>query len=349
MDTKEIFKKFWFVGLIAVLFVCFIIVYIVQMIQNQPVVKEPKEENGQYLIYSINGENYTADEFYQDLYDDYATTVAYNRFDKEVCEKAIATTDEMKNIAASNAAYLLEQYGEEELKAQMQSLGYDEADDAYDYYIYIQKSLQLRTDYLKEHTEDILNPFIEENHPKLISHILIKVADVSETTDDDGNVTYTANPTDEEKQKLDDVLNALENGEDFASVAMEYSDDSSASQGGYLGYFDDNNSTYVEVFADTAKTLSGNQTSEVITSEYGYHIIYCNSDNIDDLLTETDFVNAIFADYPSAYYDPLTQAAKELGINIDDETIAKNIEDDIAKATASENTDSEQETESEAE
>lgn len=333
MDTKEILRRFWFVGLIAILFIGFIVVYIVQTIQNQPVVKSPVEKDGQYLIYTINGEDYTADDLYSDLLDVYGQTKAYDVFEREVCDRAIATTDEMRDIATSNAAYLLEKYGEEELTSQMKSLGYDSADDAYDYYIYIQKSMQLREDYLREHMDDIVTPYVEENHPKTISHILIRVADVTETKNEDGTVTYTANPTDEEQAKLDEVLLALENGEDFASVATEYSDDSSAENGGSLGYFDNTNTKYVTVFADAAKKLSGNETSEVITSQYGWHIIHCDTDDVEELFDNTDFLNAIFAVDPDAYYAPLLEKAEELGISFEDQDLWAKIEADIASET----------------
>lgn len=348
MDTKEIFKKFWFVGLIAILFVGFIVIYIVQTIQNRPVIKSPKEVDGQYLIYSINGEDYTADEFYDDLYDAYGTSTIYDRFEKYVCDKAIETTSDMKTIASNNAAYILEQYGEEELTEQMKTLGYEDADDAYDYYIFLQKSMKLRSDYLLEHQSDILDPYIEENHPKLISHILISVDDVTSVTNDDGTTTYTANPTDEEKAKLDEALKALEEGQSFADVAMQYSDDSTASSGGSLGYFDDTNTEYVTVFADTAKTLSGGEMSDVITSQYGYHIIYCDTDAIDDLLENTDFLNAIFAKYPSAYYTPLLEAAEKLGIDVSDEDAWNTIYNDIEQAMASQEETNDESTESEA-
>ncbi len=339
MDTKEILKKFWFVGLIAILFVGFIIIYIVQMIQNQPVVKSPKEVDGNYIVYSINGENYTADEFYSDLYDQYGISTAYDRYERYICNNAVETTSDMETVATNNAAYLLQQYGEESLTEQMRSLGYENADDAYDYYIYLQKSMKLRSDYLTAHKDDILDPFVEANHPKEISHILITVDDItSETTD--GVTTYTANPTDEEQAKLDAVLAALEEGQAFADVATEYSDDSSASSGGALGYFDDNNTSYVTVFAETARTLTGGQVSEVITSQYGYHIIYCDTDQPEEMMDDTDFLNAVFAEYPSAYYQPLLDAANELGIEISDSELKAAIEEDINSAmSVEENTD----------
>ena len=322
MDTKEILKKFWFVALIAVLFVVFIVVYAVNMISSKPVEKTAKQVDGQYIIYSINGENYTADELYDDLKNSYGLTATYRKFDSIVCDKAIETTTEMKNIASSNASYLLSYYGKENLDKQLQSLGYAGADNAYDYYIYLLKSQQLRTDYLKEHEAEYVTPYIKENNPKIISHILVKVADVEKITDEDGNVTLKANPTAEEEQKLNNVLEALKT-KSFAEVATEYSDDTSASNGGYLGYFDNTNTSYVDTFKEAAKTVHEGETTEAFVSEYGYHIIYCDTESLEDLYASTDFLNAIFNSNTNLYNRPLVEKANELGIKVTDEELNK--------------------------
>ncbi len=323
MDFKEIFKKFWFVILVAVLFVGFIIAYSVNTIQNREVVKEPVEIDGQYIIYSINDQNYTADQLYDELKNTYGLNSIYTTYDRLISDKAVETTKEMKDIAANNAAYLLQYYGEEELTAQMQKLGYKDASEATDYYIYLLKSQQLRRDYLKAHMEEYVLPYAEAHHPKMISHILVKVADVQKIENEDGTYTFQANPTEEEKAKLDEVLKALET-ESFEQVAVEYSEDGSAQNGGFLGYFDDKNTTYVKEFADAAKTLTNGQISDVVVSEYGYHILMCNTDDINlmmDDIYSVDLLNAIFAENGDLYNVPLLEKAEELGVKINDEKL----------------------------
>ena len=58
--------------------------------------------------------------------------------------------------------------------------------------------------------------------------------------------------------------------------------------------------------------------SDVFVSEYGYHIIYCNTENLDELYVYTDFLNAMFEAYPNLYNLPLVEKAKELGIEFTD-------------------------------
>lgn len=91
-------------------------------------------------------------------------------------------------------------------------------------------------------------------------HILVKVAD-----------TATA----EEKQKADEKIKAalerLKKGEAFEVVAKEVSEDSSAAQGGDLGWF--GKGSMVAEFEDAAFKLDVGQTSDIVTTQFGYHII----------------------------------------------------------------------------
>ena len=233
----------------------------------------------------------------------------------------------MKDIAANNAAYQLQALGEEKLSSEMKRLGFGDASGTADYYIYLLKSQALRRNYLKEHMDEYVTPFVEENHPKMISHILVKVENVEKTMNEDGTYTLTANPTEEEQAKLDAVLKALET-ENFADVAFEYSDDGSAQQGGYLGYFDDKNTTYVKEFADGARALGDGEISDVVLSEFGYHIIKCDTSDIDVMIDDVnagELMNKIFSANGNLYNVPLLEKAEEFGIEIKDEKINREL------------------------
>ncbi len=68
---------------------------------------------------------------------------------------------------------------------------------------------------------------------------------------------------------------ALE-GEDFAELAQEYSQDpGTKDQGGDLGWFR-RGSGFVEAFEDAAFNLALNQISEPVETQYGFHIIKVN-------------------------------------------------------------------------
>jgi peptidyl-prolyl cis-trans isomerase SurA len=74
------------------------------------------------------------------------------------------------------------------------------------------------------------------------------------------------------KTKLDTVLKHLKSGEDFAKIAMLYSDDTgSKQQGGDLNYFE--RRMMVKEFDEAAFKLSVGQVSDVVKTNFGYHII----------------------------------------------------------------------------
>ncbi len=80
-----------------------------------------------------------------------------------------------------------------------------------------------------------------------------------------------------------EVKEKLDNGEDFAKLAKEYSTDTAnAANGGNLGTF--SKGQMVKEFEDAAFALKEGEISEPIKTQFGYHIIKLNkvADSIDD-------------------------------------------------------------------
>lgn len=72
--------------------------------------------------------------------------------------------------------------------------------------------------------------------------------------------------------EADEVLNRIEAGEDFEEIAIEMSiDPGSKDSGGELGFFARN--VMVAEFEKEAFSLDKEQVSNIVESEYGYHII----------------------------------------------------------------------------
>jgi peptidyl-prolyl cis-trans isomerase C len=92
------------------------------------------------------------------------------------------------------------------------------------------------------------------------SHILIKV----EPTADDATKKQA-------RAKIDGILKRAKAGEDFAALAKENSDDGSASVGGDLNYFP--KQQMVAEFSNAAFALKTGEISDVVTTQFGYHII----------------------------------------------------------------------------
>ncbi|MCI0567927.1 MAG: peptidylprolyl isomerase [Acidobacteria bacterium] len=92
------------------------------------------------------------------------------------------------------------------------------------------------------------------------SHILIKVSSDASTAQ--------VKAAEDKAQK---VLKRVRSGEDFAKVAKEVSEDSTASSGGDLGYF--TRDQMVREFADATWALKVGQISDPVRSPFGFHVI----------------------------------------------------------------------------
>jgi foldase protein PrsA len=75
----------------------------------------------------------------------------------------------------------------------------------------------------------------------------------------------------ETKEDAEAILKELKGGADFATMAKEKSKDGSASQGGDLGYF--GRGDMVPEFEEAAFKLNVGEISEVVQSNFGFHII----------------------------------------------------------------------------
>src|SRR5690625_4039183 len=75
----------------------------------------------------------------------------------------------------------------------------------------------------------------------------------------------------EDEELANEIKGKLDKGEDFADLAKEYSTDSSAEQGGELGFF--TVGSMVPPFEDAAYNLEIDEISEPLKSDFGYHII----------------------------------------------------------------------------
>jgi peptidyl-prolyl cis-trans isomerase C len=94
-----------------------------------------------------------------------------------------------------------------------------------------------------------------------ISHIMIRVDSKADQS-----------KKDEAKKKIEQVLNRLKAGEDFAALAKEVSEDTnSKNNGGDLDYISKGQAP--QSFEDAAFALKKGEISNIVTSDSGYHII----------------------------------------------------------------------------
>ena len=92
------------------------------------------------------------------------------------------------------------------------------------------------------------------------SHILIKFDPAADESQKE-----------EARGKIEEIQEKLKAGEDFASLATEFSECPSSAKGGDLGYF--TRGRMVKPFEDAAFALEPGETSDVVETRFGYHLI----------------------------------------------------------------------------
>ncbi len=87
-----------------------------------------------------------------------------------------------------------------------------------------------------------------------------------------GSMRSTASRTKEEAQQLiQDLKGQIADGGDFAALAKEHSDCPSGQQGGDLGPF--GRGQMVKAFEDTTFGMDVGVVSDVVETDFGYHLI----------------------------------------------------------------------------
>lgn len=123
---------------------------------------------------------------------------------------------------------------------------------------------------------EIYGPFQNGNN-----YVLYKVSEIAEDTLARAKASHIlisapeAAPAEERtaaREEAEALLKRLRNGEDFATLAREFSDDPSASRGGDLGWFSEGR--MVESFNDAVfERGEPGLVNRVVETSYGYHLI----------------------------------------------------------------------------
>lgn len=122
---------------------------------------------------------------------------------------------------------------------------------------------------------------------------------------------FDSEMTDADKKELlkeaNNVLAKVKKGEDFAKLAVKYSDDTATATEALGGAFDMlNNDTVVEGYRKAVlKLKAGQVASKVVETDYGYHIIKLDSIEKEGRLTGQSDLDNYINDY---VYNKLTEA-----------------------------------------
>lgn len=181
---------------------------------------------------------------------------------QEAKKEGIEVTDEeVTEFVDSEMAKIMESMPEEQLLAQLNSMGVtledlkSDNEVAYRTQLYIQRLLEksvwsgieVSDKEVQDYYDNNIVQFKTEEQVKA-SHILVE--------------------TESEAEK---ILSQLKSGSDFEELAQEHSTCPSSAEGGDLGYFA--HGSMVLEFEEVAFALKVGEISEVVGTQFGYHII----------------------------------------------------------------------------
>lgn len=197
-------------------------------------------------------------------------SAVYQYIIKEIVEQNFPVTDAMETEAKLTVEQIKTSYtsmygsqADAYLANTLQQYGFKDLDDYQETMIYSFQLKEFLGKYIEENFDKVFEDYYITKNPRYVSHVLIKMADPD-------------NPTDEEKEKLNKVQTLINDGVDFAQIAKDYSDDSTASNGGELGICDAD-TNFVTEFKTVALSLKEGEISPATKSDYGYHFIMVTS------------------------------------------------------------------------
>jgi foldase protein PrsA len=234
-------------------------------------VRPGSEAGATEVVAEVNGDPITKEELYTAMYEEFAggQTFGERTLEQLIQRKLVEQEAKKQNISFSDAE--VEAKIDEELEKWKQDFGSEEQFEL----LLNQSGMTLEQ--LKESLKKEL-PFsmmLEKLFEDQIEITDEEIADYYEQYQhlfqEPEQVRASHILVDDEK-KAQDLLAQLREGADFATLASEHSqDESTAKNGGDLGYFE--RGQMVEAFESAAFSMEVGEISDVVESEYGYHII----------------------------------------------------------------------------
>ena len=234
--------------------------------------KEAKLDDNTTAV-SLKGAKITATDYYNEIKTSNVSKLV-DIIDHQLFDEKYPSNDEEDKSVKEQINQIKETYGSNEtmyLSAIQQYFGVSSEDELEEMLRLEYKRNEAVEDYIKDALSDKeIENYYNENIIGDIkaSHILIKPDVDSDATDEEKQKAEN-----KAKKEAEKIIKKLKDGEDFAKLAKEYSDDTStAKDGGNLGYF--NTDDMDENFMDAVKKLNNNEyTKEPVKTQYGYHII----------------------------------------------------------------------------
>ena len=268
---------------------------------------------GENVVATVNGEKITRDEL----------TLQVNELKESYEQQGLDfNSDEGKTMQASLEKDMLEQMIETKIMLQeAKKIGKLEAQDVQErikplkeqfpseaeYNTFLSQVKMSEEDvayilYLQDETtkdvasvsEEAARKYYDENQEQFSQPEQLEVRHILFFADDGTMGLPTQHSDAEAKKMADDIIALLDEGRDFAELAMEKSEDTGTKTEGGL-YTASESGTVPEFYAAAAALSVGEYTEEPVKTDYGYHVIKLEKvlpaevesfDSVKDLLAE---------------------------------------------------------------
>jgi peptidyl-prolyl cis-trans isomerase C len=178
-----------------------------------------------------------------------------------------------KKLEAMKRRYSSDEHFEKRLQAQ--HMTEKDLKESLKKQVYLDEYLKMKSISNPEVSEEEIRRFYDKNPGAYHREETVKASHILITAGKDADPEYK----DKAREQAEKIRKDIIDGKDFAEMAKEYSEDGKAPVGGDLGYI---RRGYMPSEFDTvAFTLENGAVSDIVETEYGYHII-----KVDDHIHE---------------------------------------------------------------
>lgn len=210
---------------------------------------------------TINGEDITKEDLFDTLVTHYSSSVQ-GILDRLTSEKLLEQELAAKNITlteadldAEIAAFRMQYPSDEEFQSFLAYYGMDENSLRNELKMSTQQRLLLQDSITI--SDEQISEYFETNKASLGAH---------------GEQVRASHILVAEEDLAKQIIDELNNGADFATLAAQYGTDATAQTGGDLGYFE--HGQMIPEFSDVAFALEVNEvTQEPVATKHGFHVI----------------------------------------------------------------------------
>ena len=326
---SEFLRKYWFVCLLAVLFLGVLIYFIMDTTKDN--VKTTKVD-GEDVVVSTTIGDITSTALYDENTQN-AGGLLYSLYRNNVVDQTVSSTSEMEQEAKTIAKNLKNNLkanpdSEDSIQTiqQLASLGFYGDSAVEDYARIVGKMRVLDKEFVQENISKLAT-YVPEG-ARLISILTIQVED-------------TENFSEEETKLKEDIQKALDDKTAFEDIVAQYSTDASTKDnGGFYGYIDATTTSLDQEVVEAAVALGNGEVSDwisVLSTSGGYTLYRVKVMEVDPAkILENDnttvveaLTDAIINNANGLEVLAVKQAAQKLDITFGSDELKQEVEDYI--------------------